>query len=80
MIVGVVSPSSVGVVSGTKLAGYFRLPGVRHDLIVRTTDRMVIQHSRALHGSIPTRIVRSEAIHLDPLRIALLPLFAWSGP
>ncbi len=75
VVVEVVSPSSAGIDSGTKLADYFRLSSLRHYLIVRTTDRVVIQHSRAADGTILTRIIRDEPIVLDPPGISLPPLF-----
>jgi Uma2 family endonuclease len=51
---------------GAKLDDYFRLPSVRHYLIVRTEKRTVIHHARAGDDRIETRIVRSGALHLDP--------------
>jgi Uma2 family endonuclease len=66
IVVEVVSPSSVAVDKGAKLEDYFRLPSVRHYLIVRTRKRTVIHHARAEGDRIETRIVRSGALHLDP--------------
>ena len=73
--VEVVPPSTASIDAGAKLADYFRIPSVRHCLIVRTTDRAVIQHSRAENGSILTRIVRHGVVELDPPGIVLAGLF-----
>jgi Uma2 family endonuclease len=66
IVVEVVSPSSGALDKGAKLDDYFRLPSVRHYLIVRTEKRTVIHHARAGDDRIETRIVRSGALHLDP--------------
>ena len=76
VVVEVVSPSSQAVDTGAKLADYFRIPSVRHYLVVRTKDRTVIQHTRAMDGTILTRIVREGPILLDPPGINLVGLFA----
>jgi Uma2 family endonuclease len=46
IVVEVVSPSSGGRDRGAKLEGYFRLPTVRHYLIVNTKSRKVVHHRR----------------------------------
>lgn len=58
-----------------KLADYFRLPSVRHYLLVRTEDRVVIHHARNDDGTILTRIVRDGPIRLDPPGLLLTDLF-----
>ena len=75
VVVEVVSPSSAGIDTGTKLADDFRLPSLRHYLIVRATDRVAVQHSRAADGTILTRIVRDEPILLEPPGITLPSIF-----
>ncbi len=78
ILVEVVSPSSRGLDSGLKLADYFRLPSVRHYLIVQTDDRVVIHHQRDDAGAIATRILRDGTVVLDPpgLEIEIEALFA----
>ena len=71
IVVEVVSPSSHALDTGSKLADYFRLPSVRHYLIVNTKDRTVIHHSRGAGEQIDTRIVRSGAVRLNPPGIAV---------
>lgn len=78
IVVEVVSPSSRGVDTGVKLADYFRLPTVRHYLIVQTEARAAIHHRRDDSGAIGTRIVHDGALPLDPpgLEIEIADLFA----
>ena len=66
IVVEVVSPSSRARDSGAKLEDYFRLPSVRHYLIVRTDSRSVIHHERLQDGSIVTRTVREGPLNLNP--------------
>jgi Uma2 family endonuclease len=66
IVVEVVSPSSRARDAGAKLADYFRLPSVRHYLIIKSESRTVIHHGRTEDGRIETHVVRSGALHLDP--------------
>ena len=76
VVVEVVSPSSKSIDVGEKLADYFRLPSLRHYLIVRTRTRTLIHHARDEDGTITTRIVRDGTVlQLDPPGIALHGLF-----
>ncbi len=75
IVVEVLSPDSVARDSGAKLADYFRLPTVRHYLIMRTEDRVLIHHARGGDGAIATRIIRDGRLVLDPPGIALPDCF-----
>jgi Uma2 family endonuclease len=75
IVVEVLSPSSRARDAGAKLADYFRLPSVRHYLVVRTEDRTIIHHARGDDGAIATRIVRDSPIMLDPPGIMLTDCF-----
>lgn len=75
IIVEVLSPSTQGVDTGTKFTDYFRMPSLRHYLIVRAETRTVIHHGRDAAGAILTRIVRDGPILLDPPGIVLDGLF-----
>lgn len=75
IVVEVVSPSSRSIDSNAKLAGYFRLPTVRHYLVVLTESRTIIHHSREADGPILARIVREGSIRLDPPGILLPGIF-----
>lgn len=56
-------------------ADYFRLPSIRHYLIVRTEDKTIIHHARNADGTILTRIVQGGPIELAPPGIVLTDLF-----
>lgn len=66
ILVDVVSPSSRVRDSGGKLEDYFRMPSVRHYLIVKTANCAVIHPAREAAGTITTRIIRGS----DPARSA----------
>ena len=67
----VVSPSSRGIDSGVKLAGYFRLPSVRHYLVLDSAARTITHHRRDAAGEIATRILQGGALELDPPGITI---------
>ena len=72
MVVGeVLSPTTKAHDAGAKLADYFRLPSVRHYLLLRTERPTVIHHRRGDDGSIATRIVTAGALALDPPGLTL---------
>lgn len=71
IVVEVVSPSTEALDAGAKLEAYFRLPSVRHYLIVSTKSASVIHHIRMDDGRIETRIVRSGPLQLAPPGIAV---------
>ena len=75
IVVEVVSPSPQKRDAGSKLEGYFRLPSVRHYLIVKTENQVIIHHRRDEAGEITTRIIRDGAMRLDPPGLALSDLF-----
>jgi Uma2 family endonuclease len=68
--------------ASSKLAGYFRLPSVRHYLIVDPAQRLVIHHSRGDGDgdgdAIATRIIHAGRLRLDPpgIDVALDDVFA----
>lgn len=76
IVVEVLSRSTKGRDTGAKLADYFRLPSVRHYLIVRADDRVIIHHARSGDAPIQTRIVREGPILLDPPGITLTDPFS----
>ncbi len=75
IIVEVRSPSTGGRDSGAKLEDYFRLPSLRHYLIVKIENRTVIHHVRDGDGAIRTHIVRDGSLTLDPPGIVLRDFF-----
>jgi Uma2 family endonuclease len=76
VVVEVVSPSSSSIDVGEKFMDYFRLPSLRHYLIVRTRTRSVIHHARDEAGTITTRIIGDGTVHLDPPGITVRGLFS----
>lgn len=66
IVVEVLSPSTRARDAGAKLDDYFRLPSVRHYLLVKTERPTVIHHRRADDGAIATRIVTTGPLDLDP--------------
>ena len=78
IVVEVLSPSTQARDAGAKLADYFRLPSVRHYLIVDIGTRTVIHHHRGDDEHIQTKIVRSQEIMLDPpgIKIAITDFFS----
>ena len=71
VIVEVLSPSTSAEDFAGKLADYFRVPSIRHYLIVRAKRREVIHHSRGANGTVVTRTYISGQIRLDPPGINL---------
>ena len=79
VVVEVLSPSTRAVDVGAKLADYFRLPSVRHYLILRTDSRTAIHHARGEDGSIATAILTAGTIPLDPPGLAFDLAAVFSG-
>jgi Uma2 family endonuclease len=77
IVVEVLSPSTGSQDTGTKLAGYFRVPSVEHYLIVDPVRRVLIHHRRA-GEVIETRIASEGSLRLDPpgLDLSVADLFA----
>lgn len=78
IVVEIVSPSSRGLDTGAKLAGYSRLPSLRHYLVVHLDARVVIHHRRDEAGAITVQVLQDGAIVLDPpgLTIRTADIFA----
>jgi Uma2 family endonuclease len=71
VLVEVLSPATQARDTGDKLADYFRLPSVRHYLILRPGRNIAIHHARAADGAIATRILHEGCLTLDPPGITL---------
>jgi Uma2 family endonuclease len=71
IVVEVASSSSEPCCSTVKLAAYFRMPSVRHYLIVLTEHPMMVHHARGEGDAIQTRILTGGALPLDPPGIVL---------
>lgn len=70
VLIEVTSPSTSRVDVGMKLSDYFRLPSVRHYLILQADRRAAIHHARGEAGVIATRILTEGTITLDPPGLA----------
>ena len=70
IIVGVISPSSKSIDTGRKFMDYFRVPSLRHYLVIDTELRRAVHHERDEAGNVSTRIVAEGAVQLDPPGIA----------
>lgn len=71
IVVEVLSPSTRAIDMNAKLAGYFRLPSLRHYLIVDADERFVVHHHRTEAGGIATAILREGPLVLDPPGLVL---------
>jgi Uma2 family endonuclease len=76
IVIEVVSPSSRKRDTGSKLEDYFRIPSVRHYLIVKTENRAIIHHRRDDADQITTHIIREGVLRLDPPGLTVTGLFA----
>ncbi len=75
VVVEVLSPSTRARDKAAKLADYFRIPSVRHYVILIAEVRTLIHHERNAAGAIATRIVQDGMLRLDPPGVELRELF-----
>lgn len=75
IVIEVGSPSSRKGDSGSKLQDYFRIPAVRHYLIVKTENQAIIHHRRDEAGEIATHVIRDGVLQLDPPGLTVTGLF-----
>jgi Uma2 family endonuclease len=71
VIVEVLSPSTSGIDRAFKLVEYFRLPSLRHYLIVWADMQQIVHHRRGEDGGTQTQIVTGGEIRLDPPGITI---------
>ena len=71
LVVEVISPSSGSVDTGRKLEGYFRIPSVRHYLVLDPERRFVVHHERIAENEIRSRVLRSGILRLEPSGIEI---------
>lgn len=78
IVVEVLSPSTGSIDLTAKLADYFRLPSLRHYLVVNRKRRSVVHHRRDDAGTIQTTILRERgtlSLHPPGLTIEVADLF-----
>jgi Uma2 family endonuclease len=66
VLVEVLSPDSGTRDRATKLRAYFRLPSVRHYLIIWPDEPRIVRHSRVPDDQVATQVFMSGEIGLDP--------------
>ncbi|NVO16833.1 MAG: Uma2 family endonuclease [Rhodoplanes sp.] len=71
IVVEVISPSSAHSDTSAKLIGYFKLPSVRHYLVIDPDTRTVMHHARSADGSIAARTLSAGRLLLDPPGLAV---------
>jgi len=71
VIVEVLSPSTSAIDRAWKLQEYFRLPSLRHYLIIWADRQQVAHHLRMADGAIATRTVTVGGLILDPPGITI---------
>ena len=71
IVVEVLSGSTQALDATTKLAGYFRLATLRHDLMLAPATRTVTHHARMEDGSVRTGLLSSGPLRLDPPGLTL---------
>jgi Uma2 family endonuclease len=75
IVVEVLSPSTSARDRTTKLAGYFRLPSVQHDLLVSGDEQRIVHHRRMTDIEFTTTIFGNDPIRLDPPGLVLSGVF-----
>jgi Uma2 family endonuclease len=71
VIVEVLSPSTSATDRAWKLREYFRLPSVRHYLIVWADRQQIVHHQRDDTGAIVTTVLTDGEIRLVPPGISV---------
>lgn len=77
IVVEVASPGTRATDAGVKLRDYFRLPSLRHYLILDPRRRFVIHHARVDGDRVETRVLHDGTLDLSPpgLRVPVAALF-----
>ena len=78
VVVEVLSPGTKTIDTTRKLEGYFKLPSVRHYLIVDPEAHMVVHHARDETGAIATSVLDRGEIDLAAIatKVPVASLFA----
>ena len=71
IVVEVLSPSTRGIDTTVKLAGYFRVPGLRHYLIVDLGRRHVVHYRKQPDGTVTVAVITEGGIVFDPPGISV---------
>ena len=78
VIVEVLSPGTGAIDRGYKLREYFRVPSLRHYLIVWPDIQRVVHHRMTPEGELATQVFTEGEIPLDPpgISVSLVALYA----
>jgi Uma2 family endonuclease len=71
IVVEVISPTSRHTDTSAKLIGYFKLPSMRHYLVIDPEARTVTHHARTMEGTIAANTLAAGNLRLDPPGIAV---------
>jgi Uma2 family endonuclease len=71
VVVEVLSPSTRGVDTTVKLAGYFRVPSLKHYLIVDLGRRHVVHYRKQADGTVTVAVITEGEIAFDPPGISV---------
>jgi Uma2 family endonuclease len=66
IVVEVLSPSTRGIDTTVKLAGYFRLPSLKHYLIVDLGRQHVVHYRKQADGTVTVSVITEGEIVFDP--------------
>jgi Uma2 family endonuclease len=66
IVVEVLSPSTARMDTTIKLNGYFKLPSVRHYLVLDPDERTVTHHRRGRSVRVTSRVIRKGNLRLNP--------------
>ena len=75
VIMEVLSPSTRSRDTTIKLVDYFRIPSLRHYVVLNAVKRTIVHHIRGDNGDILTRIIGDGVLRLDPPGITIDNLF-----
>jgi Uma2 family endonuclease len=71
IVVEVLSPSTGGIDTAVKLAGYFRVPSLKHYLIVDLERRHVVHYRKRLDDTVTVVVMSEGEISFDPPGISV---------
>ena len=71
IVVEVLSPTTSHNDTSAKLIGYFKLPSVRHYLVIDPQARTLTHYARGQDGAVVPRTLTSGTLRLDPPGIEL---------
>jgi Uma2 family endonuclease len=71
IVVEVLSPSTRGIDTTVKLAGYFRVASLAHYLIVDLGQSHVVHYQRQIDGTVTVAVIGGGDIALDPPGISV---------